>query len=48
MLKERDQEVTKILKSIYGLNSIYKDLQGLVIEQGSLLDRIDEHIGQAV
>jgi t-SNARE complex subunit (syntaxin) len=40
--------VSRIVKSIYSLNSIYKELQGLVIEQGSLLDRIDEHIEQAV
>lgn len=34
----------KIVKSIHSLNSIYKELQDLVIHQGSLLDRIDENI----
>ena len=33
-----------IVKSITTLNTIYKELQGLVIIQGSLLDRIDENI----
>lgn len=48
MVRERDEEVTKILQSIYSLNGIYKELQGLVIEQGSLLDRIDENVENAV
>ena len=48
MLRERDQEITKIVQSIYSLNSLYKDLQTLVIEQGSLLDRIDENIEKSV
>lgn len=34
----------KIVQSIHSLNSIYKELQDLVIHQGSLLDRIDENI----
>ena len=48
MLRGRDKEITKIVESIYSLNSIYKDLQTLVIEQGSLLDRIDENIERTV
>lgn len=31
----------KIVQSIHALNNIYKEMQNLVIEQGSLLDRID-------
>lgn len=37
-----------MVKSIYSLNAIYKELQNLVIEQGSLLDRIDENIERTV
>lgn len=33
-----------IVKTITTLNTIYKELQDLVIHQGSLLDRIDENI----
>lgn len=47
-IKERDQEITKVVQSIYSLNAIYKELQNLVIEQGSLLDRIDENIDRTV
>ena len=43
-LQERSEEVRKIVESIYELNSIFKDLNQLVILQGSLLDRIDENI----
>lgn len=48
MEKERNQQITKIVQSITSLNAIYKDLQALVIEQGSLLDRIDENIDHTV
>jgi syntaxin 16 len=37
-----------MVKSIYSLNTLYKELQSLVIEQGSLLDRIDENIDNTV
>jgi t-SNARE complex subunit (syntaxin) len=47
-VRERDQEITKVVQSIYSLNAIYKELQNLVIEQGSLLDRIDENIDKTV
>lgn len=33
-----------IVKTITTLNTVYKELQDLVIHQGSLLDRIDENI----
>jgi syntaxin 16 len=48
MLRERNEEINKIVQSIYSLNSIYKELQNLVIEQGSLLDRVDENIEKTV
>lgn len=47
-LQDRDVEIDKIIKSIYSLNTLYKELQNFVIEQGSLLDRIDSHIDNAV
>jgi syntaxin 16 len=44
MMEERNEEIVKIVQSINSLNTIYKELQTLVIHQGSLLDRIDENI----
>ncbi|XP_073833742.1 syntaxin 16 [Musca autumnalis] len=42
----RDEEVSKIVKSIYDLNDIFKDLGQMVQEQGTVLDRIDYSIEQ--
>ena len=38
---ERDREVVKIVGSIHDLGMVMKDLSALVIEQGTVLDRID-------
>jgi syntaxin 16 len=38
---ERDREVVKIVGSIHDLGIVMKDLSALVIEQGTVLDRID-------
>jgi syntaxin 16 len=41
---ERDQEIMKIASSINDLATIFRELSVLVIEQGSVLDRIDYNI----
>lgn len=46
LVSSRDEEVTKIVKSIYDLNDIFKDLGHMVHEQGTILDRIDYSIEQ--
>ena len=38
---ERDREVMKILESVQDLGAVMKDLSALIIDQGTLLDRID-------
>ena len=40
-LAQRDQELNKMIKSVDELATIYKDMQVLVKEQGSILDRIE-------
>jgi len=41
---ERSKQISELVKSISQLSNIYKELNELVIEQGSLLDRIDFNI----
>ena len=45
-LDERDQEIVRIAKSINDLGQIFKELAVLVIDQGTILDRIDYNMEQ--
>lgn len=46
LVDERDREVTRIVASISELAQIMKDLSVLVIDQGTVLDRIDYNLEQ--
>ena len=43
-LRKRDQDLTNLLNSVNELAQIFKDMQTLVMEQGTILDRIDYNI----
>ncbi|KAI8807589.1 t-SNARE [Cladochytrium replicatum] len=45
-ITEREREINEIAKSIQGLAEVFKDLQTMVIDQGTILDRIDFNIEQ--
>ena len=46
-LQYKDEEIQNLVKSINDLASIFKDLSVLVIEQGTILDRIDYNVQSA-
>ncbi|KAF9297774.1 hypothetical protein BGZ88_009068 [Linnemannia elongata] len=46
-ITQREHEINHISKSIFQLADIFKDLQTMVIDQGTLLDRIDFNVEQA-
>ena len=46
-LKQRDNELSLLLNNVNELATIFKDIQTLVMEQGSILDRIDYNIDVA-
>lgn len=46
--RQRDEEINKLVASINGLTAIYKEMANLVLEQGTLVDRIDYNIDKAM
>jgi syntaxin 16 len=48
LVDERDQEIVKIAKNIEELAGIFKELSAMVIDQGTILDRIDYNMETTV
>lgn len=46
LITERDSEIRKIVEAIAELAQIMRDMSTLVLEQGTMLDRIDHNIAQ--
>jgi syntaxin 16 len=44
MIRQREQEITKLAQGVLEVSSIFKEMQNMVIEQGTVLDRIDYNI----
>ena len=45
--REREDKIDHIVASIMKLNTIFKQMSHLVLEQGTILDRIDFHLESA-
>ena len=41
---QREREITDIAQGIIELADIFKELQGMIIDQGTMLDRIDYNV----
>lgn len=44
IIRQREQEITKLAQGVLEVSSIFKEMQNMVIEQGTVLDRIDYNI----
>jgi syntaxin 16 len=43
-IEHREREIEKIAQGVIDLSNIFQDLQSMVIDQGSLLDRVDYNV----
>ena len=48
LARERDEDINKLIDNINELNVLFKQMNQIVIEQGTIVDRIDYNLEQSV
>ncbi|CCC67448.1 hypothetical protein NCAS_0A08900 [Naumovozyma castellii] len=43
-LQQRDEEITQLAKGVLEVSTIFREMQGLIIDQGTVVDRIDYNL----
>ncbi|QLG72087.1 hypothetical protein HG535_0C04410 [Zygotorulaspora mrakii] len=47
-LRERDEEITQLANSVLEVSTIFREMQNLIIDQGTIVDRIDYNLENTV
>lgn len=47
IVEKREREILQITKSIVELNQLFRDVAQMVVDQGTIIDRIDYNIDQS-
>lgn len=47
-LQEREREISKLAMGILEISTIFKEMESLIVDQGSILDRIDYNLSSTV
>lgn len=47
-LQERDEEITQLAKGVLEVSTIFREMQNLIIDQGTIVDRIDYNLENTV
>ena len=43
-LQQRDEEITQLTRGVYEVSTIFREMQSLIIDQGTIIDRIDYNL----
>lgn len=47
-LESRDEEITQLARGVYEVSTIFREMQSLIINQGTIVDRIDYNLENTV
>ncbi|GMC21612.1 unnamed protein product [Saccharomyces cerevisiae] len=47
-LRERDEEITQLARGVLEVSTIFREMQDLVVDQGTIVDRIDYNLENTV